>query len=111
MTVILNQAAAPPVFQAVADDVSFTEVKQKKKEEAASVAARLKGTQSAAGDVRVRVLNGGAEGGSAGKTVEWLQNEVGVTKSENGANARRSSRRRRWSTPPTRRTRPVGSPP
>ncbi|WP_328723977.1 LCP family protein [Streptomyces sp. NBC_00247] len=87
VTVILNQAAAPPVFQAVADDVSFTEVKQKKKEEAASVAARLKGTQSAAGDVRVRVLNGGAEGGSAGKTVEWLQNEVGVTKSENGANA------------------------
>lgn len=49
MTVILNQAAAPPVFQAVAEDVSFTEVKQKKKEEAASVAARLKGTQSAAG--------------------------------------------------------------
>lgn len=87
VTVILNQVAAPPVFQAVAEDVSFTEVKQKKKEEAASVAARLKGTQSAAGDVRVRVLNGGAEGGSAGKTVEWLQNEVGVTKSENGANA------------------------
>ncbi|MGW2843352.1 LCP family glycopolymer transferase [Streptomyces sp. NPDC001493] len=87
VTVILNEAAAPPVFQAIADDVSLTEVKQKKKQEAASVAARLKGTQSAAGDVRVRVLNGGAEGGSAGKTVEWLQNEVGVTKSENGANA------------------------
>lgn len=87
VTVILDQAGAPPVLQAIADDVSLTEVKQKKKEEAASVAARLKGTQSAAGDVRVRVLNGGAEGGSAGKTVEWLQNEVGVTKSENGANA------------------------
>lgn len=87
VTVIVNESLAPPVFRAVADDVSLTAVKQEKKKEAASVAARLKGTRSAAGDVRVRVLNGGAEGGSAQETVDWLQNDVGVTKSENGSNA------------------------
>lgn len=87
VTVVVNESLAPPVFRAVADDVSLTAVKQEKKKEAASVAARLKGTRSAAGDVRVRVLNGGAEGGSAQETVDWLQNDVGVTKSENGSNA------------------------
>ncbi|WEH43278.1 LCP family protein [Streptomyces sp. AM 2-1-1] len=86
-TVVMDQALAPPVFRAVADDVSLTAVKQAKKKEAAAVAARLKGSRSAAAEVRVRVLNGGAEGGSAQKTLDWLQNEAGVPKSENGGNA------------------------
>ncbi|MFE9454629.1 LCP family protein [Streptomyces sp. NPDC006739] len=87
VTVILNRTTAPPVFQAIRDDVSFTSVKQKEKSEKAAVAARLKGTQSAAADVRVRVLNGGAVAGSAQAVLNWLQNDEGVTKSENAGNA------------------------
>ncbi|MEU2287438.1 LCP family protein [Streptomyces sp. NPDC013178] len=90
-TVVLNRATAPTVFQMIRDDVSFTEVKQKaqasKNAAAAAAAARLKGTQSAASEVRVRVMNGGAEAGSAQATLSWLQNDEGVTKSENAGNA------------------------
>ncbi|AZQ35201.1 LytR family transcriptional regulator [Streptomyces cyaneochromogenes] len=86
-TVVLNETTAPQVFQAIKNDVSFTEVKQQKKKEAAAVAARLKGTKSDASEVRVRILNGGAEAGSASSTLTWLQTEEGVTKSENAGNA------------------------
>ncbi|MFI6039573.1 LCP family protein [Streptomyces sp. NPDC051315] len=89
-TVVLA-ATAPTVFQMIKDDVSFTEVKQKaqasKDAAAAAAAARLKGTQSAASEVRVRVMNGGAPAGSAQETLSWLQNDEGVTKSENAGNA------------------------
>ncbi len=37
--------------------------------------------------MRVRILNGGAESGSAQDTLTWLQTEEGVTKSENAGNA------------------------
>jgi hypothetical protein len=37
--------------------------------------------------VRVRILNGGAAAGSAQETLSWLQNDEGVTKSENAGNA------------------------
>ncbi|MEW2118740.1 LCP family protein [Streptomyces sp. NPDC005474] len=86
-TVIVNQVTGPEVFNAIANDVSFTAVKQQKAREAAAVAARLKGTKSAASDVRVRILNGGAVGGSAQETLNYLQNDEGVTKSENAGNA------------------------
>ncbi|KND40393.1 LCP family protein [Streptomyces acidiscabies] len=90
-TVVLNQSAAPTVFQMIRDDVSFTEVAQKAKESksaaAAEAAARLKGAQSAASAVRVQVMNGGAVAGSAQETLNWLQNDEGVTKSENAGNA------------------------
>jgi LCP family protein required for cell wall assembly len=90
-TVVLNQSTAPTVFQMIRDDVSFTEVKEKaqasKSAAAAAAAARLKGTQSAASEVRVRVMNGGAPAGSAQETLNWLQNDEGVTKSENAGNA------------------------
>ncbi|NUR05297.1 MAG: LCP family protein, partial [Streptomyces sp.] len=86
-TVVLKPGAAQPVFDAIKNDVSFTAVKEKKKQEAAAVAARLKGTKSAASAVRVRVLNGGAEPGSAQAELEYLQNQVGVLKSENAGNA------------------------
>ncbi|MFI5799991.1 LCP family protein [Streptomyces sp. NPDC051677] len=90
-TVIPDPASATTVFQMIKDDVSFTEVKEKaaasKNAAAAAAAARLKGTQSAASAVRVRVMNGGAPAGSAQETLNWLQNDEGVTKSENAGNA------------------------
>ncbi|MFJ1732099.1 LCP family protein [Streptomyces sp. NPDC088254] len=90
-TVVLNESTAPTVFQMIRDDVSFTEVKQQaqasKDAAAAAAAARLKGTQSAASEVRVQVMNGGAPAGSAQETLTWLQNTKGITKSENAGNA------------------------
>ncbi|MET9392815.1 LCP family protein [Streptomyces sp. NPDC006624] len=86
-TVVLNESSAAQVFRMIRDDVSFTAVKQQKKKEKAAEAARLKGTKAPASEVRVRVLNGGAVAGSAQETLSWLQNEEGVTRSENGGNA------------------------
>ncbi|MEU6146934.1 LCP family protein [Streptomyces sp. NPDC047081] len=86
-TVVLNDSTAPAVFSAIKNDVSFTAVKAQKKKEAAAVAARLKGTKSAASEVRVRILNGGAAAGSAQAELNYLQNDAGVLKSENAGNA------------------------
>ena len=86
-TVVLKPGAAQPVFDAIKNDVSFTAVKEKKKKEAAAVAARLKGTKSAASEVRVRILNGGAQPGSAQAELVYLQNDAGVLKSSNDGNA------------------------
>ncbi|GGX74312.1 LCP family protein [Streptomyces fructofermentans] len=86
-TVIVDPAAAPQVFSMIKDDVSFTEVKKKAKKEKAEVAARLKGTRSAASEIRVDVYNGGAPAGSAQETLDWLQNSQGVTKSSQLGNA------------------------
>ncbi|WP_405583528.1 LCP family protein [Streptomyces sp. NBC_01092] len=86
-TVVLNDSTAPQVFEAIQNDVSFTEVKQQKQKEAAAVAARLKGTKADASEVRVQVMNGGAPAGSAQETLTWLQTEEGVDKSENAGNA------------------------
>ncbi|CAL9517576.1 LCP family protein [Streptomyces sp. enrichment culture] len=86
-TVVLEEAKAEQVFDLIRNDVSFTEVKKRKKKEKAAVAARLKGEKAPASEVRVRVLNGGAAQGSAQQTLSWLQVEEGVTKSENGGNA------------------------
>ncbi|MCX4434358.1 LCP family protein [Streptomyces mirabilis] len=86
-TVVVNQSQAPAVFDAIKDDVSFTAVKQKEKKEKAEVAARLKGTRSAAADIRVDIYNGGAPAGSAQETLNWLQNTEGVLKSSQLGNA------------------------
>ncbi|GJF23291.1 LCP family protein [Streptomyces sp. HO565] len=86
-TVVLQEQPAAEVFSMVQNDISFTEVKQQQKKEAAAVAARLQGTRSEPSEIRVRVLNGGALSGSAGKELLYLQNEAGVTKSENAGNA------------------------
>ncbi|MZE46081.1 LytR family transcriptional regulator [Streptomyces sp. SID5477] len=90
-TVVVNEAKAPQVFDMIKNDVSFTEVEQKKKDkkkkEDAAVAARLEGAKSEPSEIRVRVLNGGAPTGSAGRELTYLQNEAGVTKSENAGNA------------------------
>ncbi|MEV6121979.1 LCP family protein [Streptomyces sp. NPDC052077] len=86
-TVVLKDGSAQQVFGMVRDDISFTEVQQRKKKEAAAVAARLDGTRSEPGEIRVRVLNGGAANGSAQKQLLYFQNEAGVVKSENGGDA------------------------
>ncbi|MET8081994.1 LCP family protein [Streptomyces sp. NPDC005303] len=87
VTVVINELKAPQVIDAINSDVSFTEVKAQQKKEKAEVAARLKGTKSAASDVRVRILNGGAVAGSAQQQLSYLQTEADVTKSENAGNA------------------------
>ncbi|WP_432030722.1 LCP family protein [Streptomyces sp. 1222.5] len=86
-TVVLNEAKAPAVFQAIKDDVSFSDVKKKAKAAKDAQAARLKGTKAPASEVRVRILNGGAASGSAQAALNWLQNDEGVSKSENAGNA------------------------
>ncbi|MFJ8495741.1 LCP family protein [Streptomyces sp. NPDC094038] len=87
-TVVLNDTKAPAVFQAIKDDVSFTAVKKKQAQASKdAAAARLEGSKSAASEVRVRILNGGAQAGSAQETLNWLQNDEGVLKSENAGNA------------------------
>ncbi|MFI8189932.1 LCP family protein [Streptomyces sp. NPDC085946] len=86
-TVVLDESKASQVFRMIQDDVSFTAVEQQEKKEKAAVAARLKGTKAPASEVRVRILNGGAVAGSAQETLQWLQVDQGVTKSENAGNA------------------------
>ncbi|WP_328363404.1 LCP family protein [Streptomyces sp. NBC_00445] len=86
-TVVVDETKAPQVFDMIANDISFTEVKAQEKKEKAEVAARLKGTKAAASEVRVRILNGGAAAGSAQAELAYLQTEAGVTKSENAGNA------------------------
>lgn len=86
-TVIVDQNQAPQVFDAISNDVSFTDVKKKEKAARDAEAARLQGAKSAPSEVRVRILNGGAPPGSAQETLTWLQNVKGVAKSENGSNA------------------------
>ncbi|MBB4903236.1 LCP family protein required for cell wall assembly [Streptomyces griseostramineus] len=86
-TVVVNESKAPEIFDLIKNDVSLTEVKQQKKEEKDAVAARLKGEKAPASEVRVRIMNGGAPGGSAQEMLNWLQLQQGVTKSENAGNA------------------------
>ncbi|MFE4449912.1 LCP family protein [Streptomyces sp. NPDC056796] len=87
-TVILDRSRAPQVFSMMREDVSFTAVeKQEKAEAKAEEAAKLKGEMADAADVRVDVYNGGAPAGSAQNALDWLQNDEGVLKSTNKANA------------------------
>ncbi|MFI8948418.1 LCP family protein [Streptomyces sp. NPDC053750] len=87
VTVVLQEEPAQQVFDMIGNDVSFTEVKQQEKKEAAAVAARLKGEKSAPSEIRVRILNGGASDGSAQRELQYLQTEAGVPKSENAGDA------------------------
>ncbi|MFJ9913701.1 LCP family protein [Actinacidiphila glaucinigra] len=83
-TVVLDETKAPQLFSMVKDDVSLTEVKKKQK---ASDAAKLKGPKADPINVRVEVLNGSGVFGAAQDTVNWLQNDEGVSRSTNGGNA------------------------
>ena len=82
-TVIVDQTKARR-FDAIKNDVSFTEVKQKEKKEKAAVAARLKGTQVRRVRGPRRHLQRRRRPGTAQETLNWLQNNEGVTKSSNG---------------------------
>ncbi|MET8326441.1 LCP family protein [Streptomyces sp. NPDC005181] len=86
-TVVLNTAQSDPLFQMMREDTSLTEVKKQKKAAKSKQDALLKGAKAAAADVRVDVLNGGDRAGAAQETVTWLQNDQGVLKSTNKANA------------------------
>ncbi|MFG2588390.1 LCP family protein [Streptomyces sp. NPDC048438] len=87
-TVLLDSAKAQKVFSMMREDVSFTAVeKQEKAAAKAKNDAKLKGEMAAPADVRVDVYNGGAPAGSAQSALDWLQNEEGVLKSTNKANA------------------------
>ncbi|MEV6163004.1 LCP family protein [Streptomyces sp. NPDC052052] len=86
-TVVVNPAKADPLFAMMREDTSLTEVAAQKKAKKSKQDALLKGTKAAAADVRVDVYNGGDIPGAAQATVTWLQNEQGVPKSTNKANA------------------------
>jgi LCP family protein required for cell wall assembly len=86
-TVVLDPAKSDALFSMVREDVSLTEVEQKKTAAKEKQSALLKGPRAAAADVRVDVFNGGGPQGSAQKTLDWLQNSQGVLKSTNKGNA------------------------
>ncbi|QIP86187.1 LytR family transcriptional regulator [Streptomyces sp. Tu 2975] len=86
-TVVLDESKAESLFSMVREDVSLTEVEQKKKQAKDKQNALLEGTRAEASDVRVDVFNGGGPTGAAQKTLDWLQNTEGVLKSANKGNA------------------------
>ncbi|MEU3071571.1 LCP family protein [Streptomyces sp. NPDC007027] len=87
VTVVVDPVKGEQLFAMMRSDTSLTEVKQKEKDAKSKQAALLKGPKADPADVRVDVLNGGEIPGAAGSTVTWLQNEQGVPKSTNKANA------------------------
>ncbi|MCX5391066.1 LCP family protein [Streptomyces sp. NBC_00094] len=90
-TVVLDQTKAPQVFSMIENDVSFTEVKKKEKDakdaKAQAQAKLLQGARAKAVDVRVDVYNGSGITGAAQSTINWLQNDMGVSRSTNKSNA------------------------
>ncbi|MFE9855736.1 LCP family protein [Streptomyces sp. NPDC005780] len=87
ITVVVDPVKAPQLFTMMQEDTSLTEVAAQKKAAKSKQDALLKGTKAAAADVRVDVYNGGVIAGGAQQTVTWLQNDKGVLKSTNKANA------------------------
>ncbi|GAA2977599.1 LCP family protein [Streptomyces fulvorobeus] len=91
LTVVVAPAKGEQLFAMLRDDISLTEVKKKEKQQQKAArskqAALLEGPRAEAADIRVDVFNGGGAAGAAGATVTWLQNEQGVPKSTNKANA------------------------
>ncbi|MFI0239622.1 LCP family protein [Streptomyces sp. NPDC016845] len=83
-TVVLKDSAAPQVFEAIKNDTSLTQTQKKQKKNAAD--DKLKGTKSAAGDVRVDLYNGSGQTGAAQATLTWLQVSEGVAKSSQMGN-------------------------
>lgn len=94
-TVVVDRALADPLLQMIRGDVSLTEVEKKEQaaQEAADADAKakqdalLQGGRAPAADVRVGVYNGGGPKGSASTTLNWLQNNKGMSKASNEGNA------------------------
>lgn len=87
ITVVVDPVKSPQLLSMMQEDTSLTEVAAQKKAAKGKQDALLKGTKAAAADVRVDVYNGGEIAGGAQQTVTWLQNDKGVLKSTNKANA------------------------
>ncbi|MFB7592855.1 LCP family protein [Streptomyces sp. NPDC056169] len=91
ITVVPHPTQAPQLFAAMKADTSLTEVKKKtqdaKNAQKQAQAKLLQGTRAAAVDVRVDVFNGSGIQGAAQSTINWLQNNEGVTRSTNKSNA------------------------
>ncbi|MFI6653528.1 LCP family protein [Streptomyces sp. NPDC050529] len=87
ITVVVDPVKSPQLLSMMQEDTSLTEVAAQKKAAKSKQDALLKGTKAAAADVRVDVYNGGEIPGAAQQTVTWLQNDKGVLKSTNKANA------------------------
>ncbi|WMX46716.1 LCP family protein [Streptomyces roseicoloratus] len=91
VTVVPHPEEAPRLFEMMLSDTSLTEVKKKEQDaknaQAQAEAKLLQGPRSTAREVRVDVYNGSGKTGAAQKTIDWLQNEHGVTRSSNRSNA------------------------
>ncbi|MFI9212800.1 LCP family protein [Streptomyces sp. NPDC053253] len=91
ITVVPHPTQAPQLFAAIQSDTSLTEVKKKtqdaKNAKAKAQAKLLQGTRAEAVDVRVDVFNGSGIQGAAQSTINWLQNDEGVSRSTNKSNA------------------------
>ncbi|WP_406058826.1 LCP family protein [Streptomyces sp. NBC_01077] len=91
ITVVPHPTQAPQLFAAMQADTSLTEVKKKQQDaknaQTQAQAALLKGARAEAVDVRVDVFNGSGIQGAAQSTINWLQNDQGVTRSTNKSNA------------------------
>ncbi|WP_327290867.1 LCP family protein [Streptomyces sp. NBC_01198] len=81
-TVVVDQGRAQRLFTLIKDDVSLSGRRKRPRSE-----TRLRGPRAAAGDVRVRVLNGSGILGAARGTVAWLRDTQGVGAPANGGNA------------------------
>ncbi|MEU6681441.1 LCP family protein [Streptomyces sp. NPDC046925] len=86
-TVVPNEEKAEQLFAMMRADESLTAVKKQEKKEKAEVAARLKGSKSAASDVRVNIYNGSGKTGAAQATLTYLQNTEGMSKASQLGNA------------------------
>ncbi|MFJ3903422.1 LCP family protein [Streptomyces sp. NPDC090025] len=91
ITVVPDPEKAPRLFSMMQSDTSLTEVKKKEQDaknaQAQAQAKLLVGARSTAREVRVDVFNGSGLQGAAQSTINWLQNEHGVTRSTNKSNA------------------------
>ncbi|MEU8544951.1 LCP family protein [Streptomyces sp. NPDC048717] len=91
VTVVPDPVKAPRLFSMLKSDTSLTEVKKKEKDaknaQVKAQAKLLEGERATEREVRVDVFNGSGIQGAAQSTVNWLQNEHGVTRSTNKSNA------------------------
>ncbi|MEU7024398.1 LCP family protein [Streptomyces sp. NPDC046203] len=91
VTVVPDPVKAPRLYSMLKSDTSLTEVKKKEKDaknaQVKAQAKLLEGERATEREVRVDVFNGSGIQGAAQSTVNWLQNEHGVTRSTNKSNA------------------------
>jgi LCP family protein required for cell wall assembly len=90
VTVVVDPARAEPVLRMIQEDVSPEEAEQARESEDAANGeggATEQAEAVPASEVRVDVYNGGSVVGAAQQTLEWLQNQEGMTLATNAGNA------------------------